>query len=480
MSQVIMTNVASLNSQRQLNKSQASLNQTLERLSSGLRINSAKDDAAGLAISQRMTSQISGMNVATRNANDGISLAQTAEGALSSISDNLQRMRELAVQAANASNSSTDRVAIQQEVTQLSEEIDRVAKQTDFNGTKLLDGNFTEQKFQVGANVGQTITVDQIASAKVADLGQFNGVQFNNLTVANATATGGSGVAQGMTLGTGAGAITVDLGTIHNDAKAIAAAINSSGTSGLSANADANVLTAQTAVAATTAGDATISINGLDITIAATLDASTNRANAITAINKQSAATGVIASDSGSGVTLTAADGRNVTLGDATDAGLGVTNATFGLHAAGTQAATIDVTYVAPKEVTGDVAFTGAGSGLVATAAKTIDATGTAISAIKVTTQDDAETAITAIDAALASVNSSKANLGAIQNRFTSVVANLASSAENLSASRSRIQDADFAAETAAMSKANILQQAGTAMLAQANSAPQNVLSLLK
>ena len=481
MSQVIMTNVASLNSQRQLNKSQSSLNTSLERLSSGLRINSAKDDAAGLAISQRMTAQISGMNVATRNANDGISLAQTAEGALSSISDNLQRMRELAVQAANASNSSTDRVAIQQEVTQLSEEIDRVAKQTDFNGTKLLDGDFTTQKFQVGANVGQTITVDQIASAKVADLGQFNGVQFNQLTVATPTATGGTGVAQGMTLGTGAGAITVDLGTIHNDAKAIAAAINSSGTSGLTATASETVLTAVTATAATTIGTATVSINGLAISIDATLDASTNRSNAITAINKQSSATGVVASDSGSGVTLTAADGRNVTLGAVVPgASTGTTNTTFGLAAANTYAAKIDVTYVAPKEVTGDVAFTGVGSGLVATAAKTIDSTGTAISAIKVTSQGEAETAITAIDAALASVNSSKANLGAIQNRFTSVVANLASSSENLSASRSRIQDADFAAETAAMSKANILQQAGTAMLAQANSAPQNVLSLLK
>ena len=470
MTQVIMTTVASLNSQRQLNKSQASLNTSLERLSSGLRINSAKDDAAGLAISQRMTAQITGMNVAVRNANDGISLAQTAEGTLSSISDNLQRMRELAVQSANASNSATDRVAIQQEVTQLSAEIDRVATQTDFNGTKLLDGSFTAQQFQVGANVGQTITVSQIDSARTSALGAFTGFQLNGQAIGTASDTA---AAQSITLG----GVTTSLGSIANDAKALASAMNASGIGGLTATANATAVASTTATAATTAGTTTLSINGTTLTIGATLSAATNRANAVAAINAQSSVTGVSATDDGTGVKLAALDGRNITVGTVTagTAG-GVSNATFGLIAAATTGSTVNMTYQTTKGTTGNMTFTGAFD----PGAQAIGVTGTAINAIDVTTQSGANTAITSIDAALASVNSSKANLGAIQNRFTSVVSNLQSTSENLSASRSRIRDADFAEETANMSKANILQQAGTAMLAQANSAPQNVLSLLK
>jgi flagellin len=471
MSQVINTNVASLNSQRQLNKSQASLDTSLERLSSGLRINSAKDDAAGLAISQRMTAQISGMNVAVRNANDGISLAQTAEGTLSSISDNLQRMRELAVQSANASNSTTDRVAIQQEVSQLSAEIDRVATQTDFNGTKLLDGSFSAQQFQVGANVGQTITVTQIDSARTSALGQFTGFQLNNQTIGTASDTA---AAKSITVG----GATISLGTIANDGKALAAAMNASGIGGLTVTANATaVASATTTVSTTTAGTATLAINGLTITLNATTNGATNRANAVTAINAQSTVTGVVATDDGTGVKLAAQDGRNITVGGfALGTAVATTIADFGLAAAATTGSTVNVTYQAAKGTTGNMTFTGAFN----PGAQAIGVTGTAINAIDVTTQQGANTALTAIDAALASVNSSKANLGAIQNRFTSVVANLQSTSENLSASRSRIRDADFAEETANMSKANILQQAGTAMLAQANSKPQNVLSLLK
>ena len=466
-----MTNVASLNSQRQLNKSQASLNTSLERLSSGLRINSAKDDAAGLAISQRMTSQISGMNVAVRNANDGISLAQTAEGTLSAISDNLQRMRELAVQSANASNSSTDRVAIQQEVSQLSAEIDRVASQTDFNGTKLLDGSFAAQQFQVGANVGQTITVTQIDSARTSALGQFTGFQLLNQGIGTASDTA---AAQSITVG----GTTKSLGSIANDAKALAAAMNASGIGGLTATANAtSVASATTTVSTTTAGTASLQVNGVTISIAATTNGATNRANAVAAINAQSSVTGVSATDDGTGVKLAALDGRNITTASfSAGTATGTTIADFGLAAAATTGSTVNVTYQAAKGTTGNMTFTGAFN----PGAQAIGVTGTAINAIDVTTQAGANTALTSIDAALASVNSSKANLGAIQNRFTSVVANLQSSSENLSASRSRIQDADFAAETANMSKANILQQAGTAMLAQANSSPQNVLSLLK
>jgi len=270
MPQVINTNVASLNAQRNLNSSQSLLNTSLQRLSSGLRINSAKDDAAGLAISERMTSQIRGMNQAARNANDGISLAQTAEGALVEIGNNIQRIRELAIQSANATNSDTDREALQKEVEQLTNEITRIVEQTSFNGLKLLNGETDEWVFQVGANSEE------------------------------------------------------DVDTI------------------------------------------TVSIE-LDLEVDA----------------------------------------------DISDA-------------------------------------------------------------------ESARDSIEGLDTALQVVNTTRADLGAIQNRFTSVIANLQTSSENLSASRSRIQDADFAAETAALTRAQILQQAGVAMLAQANALPNNVLSLLR
>jgi len=474
MAQTIMTNVSSLNAQRNLNTSQSALATSLQRLSSGMRINSAKDDAAGMAISSRMTSQINGLNQAVSNANDGISLAQTAEGALASVTDNLQRMRQLAVQSANATNSSSDRAAIQQEVTQLSQEIDRVATQTDFNGTKLLDGSFSAATFQVGANVGQTITVSAIASSRTSALGTSVGFSLTNQSIGTATnATAASTVVLGAAGG------TVSLGTIATDAKAIAAAINSSGAAGLTATANTTtVAAATTTVNTTTAGTATLSINGLNINVQATLNGTTNRANALAAINAQSAVTGVIATDTGSGLSLAAADGRNITIGAVTvGTAVATTVADFGLAAPATTGASVNVSYQAPSGNTGSVSFTGSAVGITTTA---IAATGTAIAALDVSTVQGATAALTSIDAALTTINSTRANLGAVQNRFASTVSNLQATSENLSASRSRIQDTDFASETASMTKNQILQQAGTAMLAQANSLPQNVLSLLK
>lgn len=465
MPQVINTNIPSLTAQRNLNNSQGMLSTSLQRLSSGLRINSAKDDAAGLAISERFTAQIRGLNQAARNASDGISLAQTGEGALAEVTNNLQRIRELAVQSANATNSASDRAALQQEVNQLVAEIDRVATQTNFNGVNLLDGSFTSQIFQVGANVGETITVSGLASARTSSLGQFAGYQLTDTSIGTASDS------------TTATTVTVDgtahsLGTIATDAKQIADAINASGVQGLTASADV------TSVAGT-AGDAdgadadadTITINGLNISVTNSGVYATNLTRAVDAINAQSAVTGVTATNDGTGVALTAADGRNITVAftgggsaDADDYGL----------AAATTGATIDITYVAPAGVTGSVAFAGAFANTTA-----IGTTGTAISAVDVSTVSGSESTITAVDAALTSVNSSRATLGAIQNRFESVVTSLTTSAENLSASRSRIMDADFAAETANLTKAQILQQAGIAMLAQANSLPANVLALL-
>ncbi len=381
MAQTIMTNVSSLNAQRNLNSSQSSLATSLQRLSSGLRINSAKDDAAGLAISERMSSQVKGLTVAARNANDGISLSQTAEGALQTIGDNLQRVRELSVQSANATNSQSDRDALQAEVEQLVSEIDRVANQTSFNGTKLLDGSFTSKLFQVGADAGQTIGINSIVDANTNAMGT---AQFAADVTSSAVASGSVSV------------------------------------SGLT-------------------------INSVAIDLAATSTTATATENAqamINAINAKMDQTGVYAeagSTEGTYVLNSIKEGRDLVVGGT------VTNS--GLSAATTDAQ-------------------------AATAVHAND--------IDISTFVGSQQALEIVDKALTSVNSARADLGAIQNRFTSTIANLATSSENISAAKGRITDADFAAETANLTKAQILQQAGTAMLAQANSLPQNVLSLLQ
>jgi flagellin len=385
---IINTNVMSLNSQRNLATNSASLATTIQRLSSGLRINSAKDDAAGLAISERFSTQIRGMNQAARNANDGISLAQTAEGALGEIGNNLQRIRELAVQSRNATNSSDDRAALQKEVAQLKAEIDRVADQTSFNGTKLLDGSFTAQAFQVGANQGQTITVDNITDANIASLGTWNEPSTTSYTQTTSAAT----------------------------ATAFATGVSM----------DINGVTITTADGAADAAAATAALKAAFDTAKADV-ANTSLANV------SMDATGAITS---------------------TDASLTIANLT---------------------NVSGVTAGTTNG-----TASQTAGAAHTGFAALDISTVGGADNAILAMDAALNSVNSARADLGAVQNRFTSVIANLNTTAENLTASRSRIRDTDFAKETAELTRTQILTQAGTAMLAQANQAPQGVLSLLR
>jgi flagellin len=470
MSQTINTNISSLTAQRNASRTQNDLQTAIARLSSGLRINSAKDDAAGLAISERFTSQINGLNQAARNANDGISLAQVAEGGLSGVNDALQRMRELAVQSANSTNSSSDRAALQQEVSQLEAEIDRVATQTQFNGLNLLDGSFAAQQFQVGANAGQTISVSSIPSARTSALGQYAGFNQANVSIGTASNTP---TASTVTVG----GATISLGTIATDAKSIASAITSANVAGLTATANATTVAAGTqALTATAAGTAVLTINGLAINVDNALgNPTTNRANTVAAINAQSAVTGVTATDTGSGVSLTAADGRNVDVAFNAGTATGATIADFGLAPAATTGGTINLTYQAPNGVTGNVVFAGAFA-----ATDAIAATGTAISAVDISTVAGANAALSAIDAALTQVNSSRATLGAIQNRFSSTISNLQTSSDNLTASRSRIQDADFAVETANLARAQILQQAGTAMIAQANQLPQQVLQLLK
>ena len=402
MAQVINTNTMSLNAQRNLSTSGASLATTIQRLSSGLRINSAKDDAAGLAISERFSTQIRGLDEAVRNANDGISLAQVAEGSLTEIGNNLQRIRELAVQSSNASNSASDRAALNAEVKQLTSEIDRVAKQADFNGTKLLDGTFTSQLFQVGANAGQAIAIDKVVDARAQTLG---GVTFANTYA-------------GTALGVDAAA------------------------------ADTTYSQLQISVTPTGGSATTVDIGAFDVKAGQSITQA-----AAAAINNKLGETGVYAEVKAGVINLTSVKGGQE----------------FALAFGG-------------PVVAGATVSTAANLGLTETSTNGGDlaTTNSFVQGLDITTFAGAQRALEVVDKALTSVNGARADLGAIQNRFTSVVANLQTSSENLAASRSRIRDTDFAKETAELTRTQILQQAGTAMLAQANQAPQGVLSLLQ
>ena len=477
------------------------LSTSLERLSSGLRINSAKDDAAGLAISERFTSQIRGLNQGVRNANDGISLVQTAEGALKEVSSNLQRIRELAVQSSNATNTAVDRAALQDEVTQLVAEIERVATNTKFNGIALLDGSFVSQGFQVGADAGETIQITSITDTNVAAIGG----SYSASIVATGTVSGGAIAAGGMFInGIEVGATTADGFSVSTSTSAlsIANAVNAvSGSTGVTASASTEYVGLGNTIAAAATGGASqsFSLNGTAITYAtSTVDAATNANAAVTAINNATATTGVSATFDSVAITLTAADGRDITLEESANNGL-VFEELFG-------AATSAGVNGSPLNTDGTVTFTsGSSDGFIVTSSAANYATRTASSAqsailgvsttqanttagsggvaianVSVGTVSGAQATLTSVDTALQTINDSRASLGAYQNRFTSVVTNLQTASENLSASRSRIVDADFASETASMTKAQILQQSGIAMLAQANSIPQNVLALLQ
>jgi len=491
---VINTNIGSLTAQRNLGMSQASLSTSMQRLSSGLRINSAKDDAAGLAISERMTSQIRGSNQAARNANDGISLAQTAEGDMAQIGSNLQRMRELAVQSANGTNSASDRAALDGEVQALSAEIDRVAQNSSFNGNKLLDGSFVAQKFQVGANAStnDSITVASIASARTSSLG---GSGTSTSTTRTSTAVSATALVAGdLTLNglqVGASSVGASAGQTASSAFSKAAAINAvSAQSGVTATAQATTVTGVAGATTALAAANSFSINGIAVgAIAAGGTAAGQGANVAAAINLVSSQSGVTATADNAGlVTLNAADGRDISLlalGTTTAAqALTATGLTMGDTVASVAAVTTGGTIKLDTNNAAGIVVSGgtvAKAGLTAiTTSPTTTLTVNSISSINVLTATAATNALSAIDGALATVSSSRAALGAVQNRFTSVVTSLQTTSENLSASRSRIQDADFAAETANLSRAQVLQQAGTAMVAQANQLPQGVLALLR
>ena len=484
MAQVINTNIASLNAQRNLNKSQGTLNTSLQRLSSGLRINSAKDDAAGLAISERMTSQIRGLNQAQRNANDGISLAQTAEGALGTIGDNLQRIRELAVQSANATNSASDRASLDSEASQLISEITRVANQTQFNGLNLLDGSFSSQSFQVGANANQTIDISSIADSRATALGsnilQLGGTAMG-VVVAGTGATApanGVTVEAALTLTTANGGTTAAFGYAAGaDAKAIAAAIN---TNAAAVGITATASNSTTLSGLTGPGAVSFNLNGT--AISATVADPTDLTALVGMINGAQGTTGVTASfssaSSKNSITLTTTDGRDIKLENFANATAGNQSITLGttvLTEAGNISA-VKTGLVSLASNKGAISATGGNADVFNISTSSFSS----LAALSLTSSANSQLAIAVIDAALGQVNASRGDLGAYQNRFSSVVTNLQTTSENLSASRSRIQDTDFAAETANLTKSQILQQAGTAMLAQAKALPQQVLSLLQ
>ena len=496
----INTNVMSLNAQRNLGKSQGALANSMQRLSSGLRINSAKDDAAGLAISDRMTSQIRGLNQAARNANDGISLAQTAEGALNESTNILQRMRELAIQSANDTNTSSDRASLQAEVSQLQSELDRIADTTTFNGKNLLDGTFSGAKFQVGANANQVISFS-VSSAKSTDLGTNRieadgGVMQEAVDIATTVRTANDFTGTQVTLaGTFNGeAYDEDITLTSGDtAEEIASSINSSSdTTGVTATA-----MTKAEISAVTSGATSLTLNGT--VIAATVDG-TDLTTLVSAINEKSASTGVTAEfgDDKTSLILTVADGDDIIITDYTNSSLVADDASVAVIAGGKSDGTFEsgqtVTHVQATPAN-NVDSTRIGGYVTLDSTETFtatwnDATMTGdtateasaletISDVSVSTQVNANDAISVIDGAISKIDSMRGGLGAIQNRFESTIANLNNVSENLSAARSRILDADIAQETSAMTKNNILQQAGVSILAQANQAPQLALSLL-
>ena len=497
MALVINTNVMSLNAQRNLSTSGSQLATSLQRLSSGLRINSAKDDAAGLAISSRMTTQINGLSQAVRNANDGISLAQTTESALQEVTNNLQRIRELAVQSANATNSDSDRLALDSEVQQRLAEVNRIATQTSFNGRKVLDGSFGNATFQVGANVGETISVGLSTSVKNADIGNIYSTAVGNVNLNTAVvATAGS---------------------------AAVAAVNSVYTSGVITMADMQNAGAKTFTVTSAAGTDTVTLNQ---DYSGDADVSTNM---VADINAQLTNSGVTASkdastnslvfttnNAGAGtLTFGGADAAYVTTGGAVTAAGNAAQAAVAASpglvvgaaatiTVGSNTVSLTGTYTKVSDLLDKIAsagavgtvnsttgfltisagesfsVAGANIGDVGLAAATAALSTNGLTATNVTSVGGANDTILRMDAALTSVSGLRSTLGAIQNRFDSTINSLQAVSENLSASRSRIQDTDFAAETAALTRAQILQQAGTAMVAQANQVPQNVLSLLR
>lgn len=572
MSLVLNTNINSLVAQNSLTSSGNALATSLQQLSSGLRINTAADDAAGYAIVQGMNAQIGGLNQAAQNASGGVSLTQTAQGALTEITNDLQTMRDLAVESLNATNSAADRADLNQQYQQLAADINNVAGTTQFNGVNLLDGSFQGATFQIGANAGQTITVSSVASATTGALG----AQY--AASAQSANTGVTAVVNLANISIN-GTALASSGTV-NSTGALVSAINAAGIGGVTASTQV----VGAAVTASTAGHTgTLVINGVaTAAVTATGTATTDVANTVAAINAISSATGVTATTNttGTAITLTDASGSAISVGYGTGSSLVV--ADTGLGITGTVTGAVATAFAAQPTGTGQtITINGVTTGLIDTAglignltadlgnvaaainaittntgvsatilnnqltltsatgsAITVAYTGSAITAAEtglaagtdavgnsfiinyagnttgkvtiagvaadltasgltagstastqtgftvantsVSNVQDSNAAIAAINAALQQVATTGAQLGAYQNRFTAAITGLNTDSTNLQSARSSIQDTDYAQATSALSTAQILQQASTAMVAQANTVPQNVLTLLQ
>ncbi|MDH0141537.1 flagellin [Aquipseudomonas alcaligenes] len=539
MALTVNTNVASLNTQRNLNTSSKGLDTSLQRLSTGFRINSAKDDAAGLQISNRLTSQINGLNVATRNANDGISLSQTAEGALQQSTGILQRMRDLALQSANGSNGATERAALQGEVSQLQQELNRIADTTSFGGRKILDGTFGSQSFQVGANAFETISVS-IGAASASRIGAN---RFNSSVAAGTASQAGiaaSSVADytamtatdigfasspadssGLTLKGKLGTASVALAN-GTSARELSNAVNNvAGSTGITADARTVVRLQNTGGGAftntQTAGNISFTLYGSNnakegdgVSISVAMQDWGDLSGLADAINKETGRTGISAKVLNDGtLEMTSENGDDIGITEynaeaIADDGTSTTVTAEMQNMAFNGDNGLDDTNSDASDTVGAVAaLTGAGNGAVATGqvrfesadafevenfdsidggnqAASVFSTLEAVDEVDISTAVGAQNALGIISAAISNIDSQRAQLGAVQNRFDNTIANLQNISENASAARSRIRDTDFAAETSELTKNQILQQAGTAILAQANQLPQAVLSLLQ
>lgn len=485
MALTVNTNVASLNTQKNLNKASDALSTTMQRLSSGLKINSAKDDAAGLQISNRLTSQINGLNVAIKNANDGISIAQTAEGAMQESTNILQRMRELALQSANGSNSAEDRASLQAEYAQLTTELTRIANTTTFGGRNLLDGSFGTTSFQVGANAYETINVT-LGNVSATSIGSQ---QVKSIEV-EATA---DGIDAGTIVVTGSGQVTEEITIAQGaSAKDIAKALDGAVT-GLSATARTVLKLDASGIDVETDGAAAFSIKvGGEDAIAIDLLGVTDNASLAEQLSSNASTLGITVNynESNDELIITSETGENITFGDTVgtvtannaDAVSASVQNSDGTWGAATDLDTAGLVFTGTVELNSAKAYSlaTAGGAEDVFGADAVASTLTNITQTDITTADGAQNAIAVIDKAISNIDSQRADLGAVQNRFDSTVANLQSIVENSTSARSRIQDADFAAETAELTKQQTLQQASTAILAQANQLPSAVLSLLQ
>lgn len=508
----VNTNVASINGQRNLMGSTNGLETSMNRLASGLRINSARDDAAGLQISNRLTSQINGLQVAMRNANDGISMAQTAEGAMQESTNILQRMRDLSIQSANATNSTVDRKALQEEVIQLKSELDRIANTTTFGGQKLLDGSFGVQQFQVGSQANETIAIS-INSAQIDDLGSARyAMQGTNTGAAANTSLGAAAATTSHPLNAAAEVLTIggintgQVSIAQDDSAAdMAAKINSIfNTTGVSG--DAKTVVRLEDLQNANAGDG-ISFdlgNGTadeTISFTATGVREDDLQTLVNKVNEVAAVTGIGAryDAATTSVIMTSESGDNITFNNFADSGggtaasinvqgrsyaddqdVGAAVAMNANNAAQDQASVkgqlqLDSTVlfsISSDQANSDLTGLAAANGLA-------QAVEDSIESVDITTAAGAQDAIAVIDGALAKIDRNRATLGAVQNRLQSTINNLANIVENSSGARARIRDTDFAMETAELTRNQILQQAGTSILAQANQLPQAALSLL-